>query len=132
MHTDPIVEEVDENDGKKFLTNDELHAFELGFEQQRSVRLELDILKEQREHRKTQKLLYEVRAEVESLRAQLHGHPCPTIEGRHKSNMDKLTVLKANNAKLVAQVKEKYGVTGEGFGYNPDTGEISIDTEEDN
>lgn len=118
-------------DIKKCLTAEELQQLEFNLMKQNVCRLEMEVVQSKHAERTLQKRLYEAQAETLGVRIELLNQPDPLLSQKASTINSKLDLLKEDNAQFVSGLKEKYDVTGEGFGYDPDTGEIAENTEEE-
>lgn len=122
---------VTDEDGRALLSAGEMLQLELNLEKQRVQTLKREILNSENEKRTLENKIYKAQMEALELRIQLLNRPDPLLQGRFDLNANQMEYLKEESAAYVDALKEKYGIRGKGFGYDPESGQIVMNEEED-
>jgi hypothetical protein len=129
-YPDPeILEEDGVDDGKKFLTTEEMLWLDLNIERSNHFSTKLDLLKVQEEMRRVQ--VEKVYAEIQYLRSEHERlkRSDPTVASRTSIISQRLSELNIERQDKVLELRKQYEIEEEGFGWDPDTGEIVLGEE---
>ena len=105
-------------DDKKYLSMEQVLRFELESERERSRKLELEKLEDQKKNLALQKQVLKLQMECVFKDEQILENLKMRVKDRHNVDREKHKLW-------VTELREKLKITSVNFGYNPETGEIS-------